>query len=215
MFYVIKHVTEEGPGIFTPLLPEKHKVLLAGADNYPDQLTNIDGVLILGGPMGVYEKDVYPFIQRELDFIKKCYEKNIKILGICLGAQMIAEALGGKVYKGHVQEIGWYNVDLTEASSKDPLFSIFPNKHCVFQWHQDTFELPKDAILLAKSENYPNQAFRVGKNIYGLQYHIEVDGKVLKEWFKSDDTYKSYLNTNKFLFLKPLAETFFKKFLSL
>jgi len=214
MFYVIKHVIEEGPGLFEDLIPKDRLTLLATKDDFPD-IKSDDTVLIMGGPMGVYEKSEYPFIEKELDFIKKCYERNVKVLGICLGAQMIAESLGGRVFRGHIKEIGWYEITQTEHAERDYLFSIFPKKLSVFQWHQDTFELPNEAIRLSENENYPNQAFKVGKNIYGLQYHIEVTEKILKEWFPESKDIEKYCNSGNLSKVKIYALEFFKRFLSL
>lgn len=214
MFYVVKHVPEEGPGIFEKFLPRETQTIMAQSESFPD-VKKDDFVLIMGGPMGVYEKDLYPFIKRELDFIKECFDKNVKILGICLGAQMIAEALGGKVFKGHVKEVGWFEIEHTFFAKNDRLFNIFPERLNVFQWHQDTFELPKEAIRLASSKNYENQAFKIGDYIYGLQYHIEVDEMVLKDWFADEELKPEYVDKSKISFIKPLAEEFFKAFISL
>lgn len=211
MFCLIQHVREEGAGLFRNLLSKKMKTIIAGEDAFPN-LKDITGVLIMGGPMGVYAKDRYSFINQEIDFIKQCYTKNIKIFGVCLGAQMIAEALGGKVYKGHIQEIGWQKITHTEHAKNDFVFSIFPKELTVFQWHQDTFELPKSAVRLASSENYENQAFRIGNNIYGLQYHIEVTQDIIKRWFP--DSYEKMKNPD-IQVLNSLAVEVFKRFLSL
>lgn len=214
MFYVIKHVEEEGPGLFESYLPENTITLLAPKKEFPEPDHN-DTVLIMGGPMGVYEKEQYSFINKELDFIKRCFDKNVKILGICLGAQMIAEALGGKVFKGPVKEVGWYKITHTEHAKKDKIFSVFPEKLEVFQWHQDTFELPKNAIRLAKNENYINQAFKIQDNVYGLQYHIEVTNEVLNEWFQEEKEKYIYCDSVKLSVIKSFAVEFFKKFISL
>lgn len=212
MFYLIQHVPEEGAGVFEQLLPSPYKTILTIKDSFPDNFENISGVLIMGGPMGVYERSIYPFIEKELAFIKKCYEKNVKVLGVCLGAQMIAEALGGKVYKGHIQEVGWCKIMHTKAAKEDALFSIFPEELDVFQWHGDTFDLPPDAIRLAVSKEYENQAFRVGKHIYGLQYHIEVTDKIIKEWFPQGYQKFVYPEINR---LNSLAMEAFGRFLRL
>ena len=211
MIYVIKHVPEEGPGIFEELIPRDAVTLLAGSDTWPAVETN-DIFLIMGGPMGVYERKRYPFIEKELQLIRRCREQGAKVFGVCLGAQMIAEALGGKVYKGHVQEIGWYRITHSTAAADDPVFSIFPKELDVFQWHGDTFDLPPGAINLAGSAHYPNQAFKVGRNIYGLQYHIEATEQILHEWFP-DDAGGTLADTAKLYRLASLAVKSFKQFL--
>lgn len=207
MFYIIKHVPEEGPGLFGDLIKDA-KTLNAESCDFPD-IKSDDMLLIMGGPMGVYEKDKYPFIEKELDFIRYCYRQGAKILGICLGAQMIAEALGGKVYKGKTKEIGWYQILHTNEAKKDKAFSVFPEKLKVFQWHQDTFTLPKYAVRLAFNKNYENQAFTIDERIYGLQYHIEVTEDIIKDWFPND--YNLYIDRKQLSYLKNLAYIFFDK----
>lgn len=152
-------------------------------ENYAEELKGdekFDALIIMGGPMGVYESDKYPYLKVEMELIKKAYKENKKILGICLGSQLIAEALGGKVIKGPFgSEIGVQKVKLIDEFKnyfgKDELI--------VFQWHGDTFSLPPNAKLLAYSEKY-FQAFRLGK-ILGLQFHVEVDSKIVKEWLSN------------------------------
>ncbi len=214
MLYVIKHVPEEGAGIFECFFTEKPITIMASSLDFPEPKKD-DMFIIMGGPMGVYEKNEYPFIKKELDFIKKCADKNSKILGICLGAQMIAESLGGKVYKGHTKEVGWYNIEHTEYAKNDEIFNLFPQSMYVFQWHQDTFDLPKEAIRLAKNHNYENQAFKIGRNIYGLQYHIEVTDEILKDWFPEEKTNNHYIDKDKMIEAQKFAEEFFRKFISL
>lgn len=211
MFYVVQHVKEEGPGVFSQLLPDMHRTILVSVDEFPD-VSTVSGLLIMGGPMGVYEKDKYPFIQKELQFIKKCSENGIKVFGVCLGAQMIAKALGGNVYKGDQQEIGWSEITLTDEARHDFVFGVFPEKMKVFQWHGDTFTLPKGAVRLATSDLYVNQAFKYGTNIYGLQYHLEVTVDIIKDWFQED--YVKYLS-EEFEFLNCLALEGFKRFMML
>ncbi|MCX7991470.1 MAG: type 1 glutamine amidotransferase [Proteobacteria bacterium] len=209
MFYVIKHVKEEGAGLFTDKM-NNMKIIMAESMDFPD-IREEDIVVIMGGPMGVYEKDKYPFIELELEFIRRCYKNGAKILGICLGAQMIAEALGGKVYKGHVKEIGWYEITHTNFAKKDKAFSVFPEKIMIFQWHQDTFTLPENAVRLAFNSNYENQAFTIEERVYGLQYHIEVTEDIIKEWFPDD--YNKYIDKAQLDLLRLYAYEFFQKFI--
>ncbi len=211
MFYVIQHVREEGPGVFGRLLPKGYKTVIAGEQSFPE-VNSVSGLLIMGGPMGVYEKDKYTFIEAELDLIRACAEKGVKIFGVCLGAQMIAEALGGRVYKGHIQETGWYQITLTEEAKKDKIFAHFPTNFEVFQWHGDTFTLPEKAVRLAFSDSYINQAFRVFDNIYGLQFHIEVTWEIIKDWFPHE--FQNYRNES-LAELNAMAEEAFMKFLAL
>jgi len=135
--------------------------------------------------MNVYEEDRYPFLIEEDLFIKEAIQRGKSILGICLGAQLIAKALGAKVFKASVKEIGWYDVSLTRIGSIDPFFSHLPKTFSVFQWHGDTFEIPHGAILIATSSHVPHQAFRYGDNAYGLQFHLEVTQDIIREWMES------------------------------
>ncbi len=181
---VIQHIECEDLGTFErPLREEGVSITFVnrGRDDRPLE-TNFDAMILLGGPMGVYEADRYPFLLEEMDLIRRFSKEGKPMLGICLGAQLIAEALGGRVYKGERKEIGWYRIYLTGDGRRDPLFSSMPDVPIVFQWHGDTFELPEGAVRLAYSYIYPNQAFRVGDNIYGLQFHIEVTEAMVREW---------------------------------
>jgi GMP synthase-like glutamine amidotransferase len=141
----------------------------------------------MGGPMNVYEEDKYPFLKSEDLFIKEAIQSGRSILGICLGSQLIAKALGATVFKAPVKEIGWYEVSLTKEGLKDPLFSGFPKRFSVFQWHEDTFEIPNQAKLIVTSSSVPHQAFRYGGNVYGLQFHLEVTEEMVREWMESDE----------------------------
>ncbi len=143
---------------------------------------SVSGLIVMGGPMGVYEQDRYPFLKRELDYIGKVIAAKKPVLGICLGSQLIAHALGARVYPNKKKEIGWYRVHLTAEGKKDPLMKGGANAPRVFQWHGDTFDLPKGARRLASSSLCKNQAFRFGNNVYGLQYHLEVDGAMVQDW---------------------------------
>lgn len=156
--------------------------LYAGA-KIPQKIEDYSGIIILGGPMNVYEEKKYPFLIEEDKLIKKALKKDLPILGICLGGQLIAKASGAKVLTGHRKEIGWFNVQLTEEGTKDPLFSGLPKKFKVFQWHSDTFNIPSNAKKLASSEIFPNQAFRLGKS-YGIQFHIEVMDSTIYNWLE-------------------------------
>jgi len=149
------------------------------------KLDKFTHIVFLGGPMNVYEEDRYPFLIEEDLFIKEAIQRGKSILGICLGAQLIAKALGAKVFKAPVREIGWYDVSLTRIGSIDPFFSHLPKTFSVFQWHEDTFEIPHGAVLIATSSPVPHQAFRYGDNAYGLQFHLEVNQDIIRQWVES------------------------------
>ena len=184
---IVKHVDIEGPGITEACLRKKdipYQILnLESNDHFP-KLDDLTHIVLLGGPMNVYEEDQYPFLRHEDLFIKEAIQRGKQVLGICLGAQLIAKALGAKVYKAPVKEIGWYEISLTEEGVRDHLFSPFPKTFSAFQWHGDTFDLPNAAKLIATSRPVQNQAFRYGENAYGLQFHLEVTEEMIREWMK-------------------------------
>jgi GMP synthase-like glutamine amidotransferase len=184
---IVKHVEVEGPGIIEDCLISDHvpyQILNREFNPRFPKLDDFTHVILLGGPMNVYEEDAYPFLRLEDLFIKEAVQRGKRILGICLGAQLIAKALGAKVYKAPRKEIGWYDMALTEEGARDPLFSFLPKNFPVFQWHGDTFDLPSAGKLMATSAPVRNQAFRYGENAYGLQFHLEVVETMVQEWMK-------------------------------
>jgi GMP synthase (glutamine-hydrolysing) len=140
------------------------------------------GLVVLGGPMSVYDSDRYPHLQLEVEAIRLTIDAGVPVLGICLGAQLIAAALGGRVLPNPTKEIGWSEVMPTKAGRKDRLFSCFTDREKIFQWHGDTFHLPAGAELLAESPLCKNQAFCYGEHVYGLQFHLEVDEALIERW---------------------------------
>ena len=168
-------------------------ILNSQSNLIPLDLLTYSGIIILGGPMSVY--DNYVYLKNEQKLIKKAVDMNIPTLGICLGSQLIAEAMGGKVYPGNLKEIGWHDIEITENGSKDIFNGITTLTNTVFQWHGDTFELPESAIILAKSDTYV-QAFRI-KTAIGIQFHIEVDESMIDEWIRVYSKEISDLNLGK------------------
>ncbi len=144
-------------------------------------LDNVDWLIIMGGPMGVYDEAKYPWLKDEKKWIAEAIQKNKVVLGICLGAQLIASALDAKVYPNKLKEIGWFPVYKTEAAKKQPLFKDFPQEITVFHWHGDTFDLPVGAVHLAESEGCKNQAFLYKNKVLGLQFHLEATEKLVAD----------------------------------
>ena len=183
---IITHVESEGPGTLGDFLQsfedlKIQRAELYNGENLPDDARVFDAIVTMGGPMSAHDEDEYPFLKEETEFLKQAIDANIPILGICLGAQMIARACHAPVNKALEKELGWKNVSLTDSGRRDILFQGITDKMRVFQWHEDTFEIPYGGSLLATSEECPNQAFRYG-NAYGLQFHIEVTREMLIEW---------------------------------
>ena len=180
---VLKNVCFEGPGSFKEILEGMgYKVLEFSCfkGNFPEP-KDFCAVLIMGGPMGVYEAKDYPFLEEEISLIRMFYEQDKKILGVCLGAQLIAKAFGGEVYKGEWgKEIGWFYI-----YPQDKLEYLFYDKFLAFHWHGDTFDLPEGAVRMASSVKYKNQAFRIGTQVVGLQFHLEVTKEDIEKWIEA------------------------------
>lgn len=145
------------------------------------------GLVVMGGPMNVDETDRYPFLATELEWIRRAVAAQSPVLGICLGSQLLAKAVGARVYPNvrdgrRVKEIGWYDLELLPAAKDDPLLYDCQATERVFQWHGDTFDLPPGAVQLARSADCEQQAFRYGPNAWGLQFHWEITPPVLETW---------------------------------
>ena len=158
-------------------------VKLHESESIPDS-GNYSGIIILGGPMSVYDEKEYPFLKQEDSLIKSELKLGTPLLGICLGAQLIAKAAGAKVTHGKHKEIGWYPLHLTAEGRMDKIFYGLKERMTVFQWHGDTFDIPKDSIRLASSDIFPNQAFLIGTTAYALQFHLEVSISMIENWMK-------------------------------
>ncbi|MEK7274508.1 MAG: type 1 glutamine amidotransferase [Candidatus Desantisbacteria bacterium] len=192
MVIIIQHVPTEGPGTIAEFLQKtgrKFEVIqVYNGDLLPSNLEGISAVVIMGGPMNVYEEEKYPFLKKEDEFIRQVVQDELPFLGICLGAQLLAKACEARVEKASMEEIGFFEVSLTQEGRQDPLFKGVKSLLTVFQWHEDTFQIPKGGVLLARGLLCQNQAFRIGRNAYGLQFHPEVTYEMLEVWFEGKTT---------------------------
>ena len=183
---VCQHVGYEILGTLNPLFKDagfrlryvnfgRSPELRPGLDGY-------DGLVLLGGPMSVGQEDRFPHLTHEIRLIEDAMKREIPVLGICLGSQLIAKALGAEVRRNPSREIGWHEVELTEAGRQDAVMAHFQPQEGMFHWHGDTFDMPKTAVHLASSQDCRHQAFRYGERVYGFQFHLEVDEPMIERW---------------------------------
>lgn len=151
----------------------------------PNDMEGRNGLIIMGGPMGVYELDQFPFLRQEIRLIEEAVQQDIPLLGICLGSQLLAAALGADVTPGKKKEIGWYPVTLAQAAAGDPLWTGLGSSFMAYHWHGDVFELPSGAVSLASSELTPHQAIRYGRSAYGVLFHMEVTEHIIEDMVKT------------------------------
>ena len=223
---IIKNIATEGPGTIGEFLRKEDipfTIIELGSGEIPPPLEDFDTLVIMGGPMGVYEMDRYPHLMTGSRLIREAINRGMKILGVCLGAQMVAYCLGSEVYHGPQEEIGWHSIDLTGDGLKDPLMrklAIHPRvgdfwrKFKVFHWHGDTFDLPIGAVLLARSDLYKTQAFRYSDNVYGFQFHIEVTKDMINEWLEDKPEIDSIMKDTENIYEEYAgrAKNFYKAF---
>jgi GMP synthase (glutamine-hydrolysing) len=150
-------------------------------------LDSAGALIVMGGPMNVDELGKYPFLEKEIGWLRQATAMNLPVLGICLGSQLLAKSLGARVYANGIKEIGWYPVEVMPEGETDPLFAGSGPRETVFQWHGDTFDLPPGAVQLARSERCRHQAFRWGRNAYGFQFHIEVTPEMVETWLEEPE----------------------------
>ena len=198
---VFQHVPYEVLGKLDPMLRGAgFRIRYVNFGREPDSKPDIskyDAMVILGGPMNVSQTDAYPHLETEIQCIQDAIEQEMPILGICLGAQLIAAALGAKVYPNLVKEIGWYDVTPTQDGLRDPVIKYLAGHEQIFQWHGDTFDIPRGAVHLASSPLCPNQAFRFGEKVYGFQFHLEVDRPMIERWFTIPNMLEEATNAEK------------------
>jgi GMP synthase (glutamine-hydrolysing) len=181
---VLQHIACEPPAAFEDELHSRGldvtRVELDEGDALPDW-RGFPAIVVMGGPMGAYDEADHPWLADEKRLLRDAVGADVPVWGVCLGAQLLASALGARVYRGDQPEVGLLPVELTSAAAADPVFADAPRSFPTLQWHGDSFDLPDGATLLASSPAYPHQAFRVGRS-YGLQFHLEVGLDLATEW---------------------------------
>lgn len=189
MVVIFQHVPFEGPGVIVDMLEGRGVpfVIIHGYDGevLPHTPAGYSGVISMGGPMSA--NDDLAYLEKEKTFLAQAVERDLPVLGICLGAQLLAASVGGKIYSGFEVEVGWGEVSLTEEGLKDPVFAAVQDPLPVLHWHTETFDLPEDSVLLASSDKYVNQAFRLKSHAYGLQFHLEATDEMVREWVNEDE----------------------------
>ena len=183
---ILEPTPDESPGTLTEAfalagLPVRLIAAYRGAKALPP-VGELAGTVVLGGTMSVRDCGRHPFLQDVIDWLRRAAELQRPVLGICLGSQLLAAALGAEVRAHHTKEIGWYDVELTAEGRDDPLLANCSRQPTVFQWHGDTFDLPAGAVQLAKSATCDQQSFRFGHSVYGVQFHPEVTQTIIERW---------------------------------
>lgn len=175
--HYLQHVPYERPGVIEEWIEENGHVLtrtqLYRSPDFPD-LSEVDFLVVLGGPMGAEDESEYSWLSREKAFVEEALENDIPVLGVCLGAQIIASVLGSDIYTAKYDEVGWFPIQLTEEGRNHPFLRAWPEEFDVFHWHGDTFDIPEGATHLVESSGCENQAFVYDDRALGLQFHVEM-----------------------------------------
>jgi GMP synthase (glutamine-hydrolysing) len=183
--YALQHVATEPLGTIEDGLRARgvsaEYIRVYDGEPVPTTLGEAAGLVVMGGPMGVYERDELPFLTDEMRLIESALGDGKPVLGVCLGSQLLAAALGATVRKGAHKEIGWFTVSLTDEGRRDPLFENVAPSFTAYHWHGDVFDLPNGSVRLASSEQTANQAFRYGANAYGLLFHLEATPQIVSD----------------------------------
>lgn len=181
---VVRHVSFEDVGHLGTVLEERGHTLAYAELGEPIELAGAGALVLMGGPMSANDPD--PWVESELEAVRRAVRAEKPVLGICLGAQVLARALGAAVTRNPVKEIGWYPVRWRPEAADDPLFHSLSEPATVFHWHGETFGIPEGAVLLASSDRCAHQAFRYGRRAYGLQFHPEVTPAMISDWCRQD-----------------------------
>lgn len=230
---VFQHVAAEPLGTLHARIRSRgHRIRFHNFQRHPDSQPNVEryqGLIVLGGPMNVEDQHRHPHLTTELRAIEAALRQGKPVLGICLGAQLLAHVLGAPVRRHARHEIGWYDLVTTSQGRADPVLSHLGEQAPVFQWHACTFDLPQGAVQLARTATCEQQAFRFGQNAYGFQFHLEADNAMIERWLQLpayreelaaagiDQDEASIRNATAQLMhtMQPLAETTFNNFLDL
>jgi GMP synthase (glutamine-hydrolysing) len=188
---VFQHVAAEPLGTLDPLIRARgHRIRFVNFERHPEAEPKVDryrGLVVLGGPMNVEDHPRRPHLLAEMRAIEAALRQDKPVLGICLGAQLLAHVLGAPVRRHEHSEIGWYPLETTRAGAEDPVFAPLAPSSPVFQWHHYTYDLPAGAVQLARTPSCEQQAFRYGSNAYGVQFHPEVDARLVARWLARPD----------------------------
>lgn len=185
----IVHGSDARSNLFEPVAQERGHELeewsLAWEQPPPRPVDSYDGVMVFGGAMHADQDDTHPWLRDETMLLQELLDRRVPVLGVCLGAQLLAKAAHARVYAAADPEIGWYEVELTDAADEDPVLSLLPRRFEAFQWHYYTYDVPAGAVELARSERC-TQAFRLGESVWGVQFHPEVTGPQVDSWLASE-----------------------------
>jgi GMP synthase (glutamine-hydrolysing) len=189
--HCLQHVPFETPAFLVSVAKDLGTEItitkLFNDDDFPT-LDSFDILIVLGGPMNINDEDVYPWLKSEKDYIKKAINKDKKILGICLGAQLLASILGAKITTNRFKEIGWYPISLTTEAMAATIIKSIPATFTTFHWHGDTFEIPADSIRICSSQACVNQGFIYKEHVVGLQFHLEATHKSINDLLENCGT---------------------------
>jgi GMP synthase (glutamine-hydrolysing) len=230
---VFQHVAAEPLGtLHARIRARGHRIRFHNFQRHPDAQPDVDryhGLIVLGGPMNVEDQHRHPHLKTELLAIEAALRQGKPVLGICLGAQLLAHVLGAPVRRHDQHEIGWYDLITTAQGREDPVLGHLGEVAPVFQWHGCTFDLPTGAVQLARTETCEQQAFRFGQNAYGFQFHLEADAPMIERWLRTvsyreelaaagigrDEESIRTATSGLIATMQPLAEATFNNFLDL